>query len=59
MSIFKPAKKPYKKELIDSALNDLDPSVRDKAREILENLDEEYLLDRDRVRELLRKRGIV
>lgn len=58
MSVFKPVKKPPKKDLIENALKDLDPSVRERAREILQNLDEESLKDIGKVRELLKKRGL-
>ncbi len=59
LSIFKPVKKPTRKELIENALKDLDPSVREKAREILETLDENSLKNMDKVKELLRKRGLL
>lgn len=57
--MFKPAKKPSRKDLVENALKDLDPSVRERAREILESLDDESLRDRGKIKELFRKRGLL
>lgn len=59
MSVFKPTKKPARRELIENALRDLDPSVREKAREVLESLDDNSLKNKDKIRELLRRRGLL
>ena len=59
MSIFKPSKSFRKKEMIEQALKDLDPSLREQARVLLEELDEKTLADKDRVREYLRRRGLL
>lgn len=59
MSIFKPTRRNTKRDLIDQALRDIDPLVRDKAREILETLNEEELRDPDKVREILRRKKII
>ncbi|MET1160285.1 MAG: hypothetical protein ABWW65_04935 [Thermoprotei archaeon] len=59
MSIFKPTRFPRKRDLIEEALKDLDPAIREKARELLELLDENTLKNRDKVREFLRKRGLI
>ncbi len=58
MSIFKPSKRFRKKELIEQALKDLDPALREQARIILEELDETTLANKDKVRDILRKKGI-
>ncbi|MEM0380799.1 MAG: hypothetical protein QXX35_02440 [Desulfurococcaceae archaeon] len=59
MSVFKPRKYIDRKELIENALKDLDPSIREKARKILEQLDESVLTDRDRIKSILKKHGLI
>lgn len=59
MSIFKPHKKISRKELIENALRDLDPSIREQARLLLEQLDTNTLLSKDRVRDILKKHGLI
>jgi len=57
VSVFKPFKRFDKRELIEQALKDLDPSLREHARVFLEELDPETLADPDKVKDYLRKRG--
>lgn len=59
MSIFKPTKYPRKKDLIEQALKDLNPSLREQARSLLEELDENTLSNREKVRDFLRKKGLL
>lgn len=59
MSIFKPDKRISKKELIENALKDLDPSIREQARIILEKLDTDTLSNRDKIKNILKKRGLI
>jgi len=59
VSVFKPFKRFDKKELIEQALKDLDPSLREHARVFLEELDSETLADPDKVKDYLRKRGLL
>ena len=47
-----------KREIIEEITRDLSPGVRDEARRILENLSMEELMDRRRVLEKLRKKGL-
>ncbi|MCD6488238.1 MAG: hypothetical protein J7K21_03330 [Desulfurococcales archaeon] len=47
-----------KREVIEEITRDLSPGVRDEARRILENLSMEELMDRRRVLEKLRKKGL-
>jgi len=56
MSIYKPRKGFDKKNLIDEALKDLDPSLREEARRLLEELDENKLMDREYVKKMLRRK---
>ena len=60
MSVLKPddlMKK--KKDVIDRLLRDLSPDVRDLSRDILNEMSYEELLDRKKVFEILRKRGVI
>lgn len=60
MSILKPddlLKK--KKDVIDKLLRDLSPDVRDLAKNILNEMSYEELLDRKKVFEILKKRGVI
>lgn len=59
MCIFKPRKTVDRKELIENALKDLDPSIREQARRILEELDDKTLASRERIRDILKKRGLI
>ncbi len=59
VSIFKPSKHFRKKELIEEALKDLDPSIREQARRILEELDESTLQDKKRIKEYLKRYRII
>lgn len=59
MGVSKPGKRLSKRELIESALRDLDPSIREQARRILEELDESSLSNRERVRDHLRKYKLI
>jgi len=59
MSVYRPSRYPKKRELIEEALKDLNPSIREQARRVLEELDESTLSNRDRVRDYLKKRGIL
>ncbi|RLG81453.1 MAG: hypothetical protein DRO13_01170 [Thermoprotei archaeon] len=59
MSVYRPSRYPKKRELIEEALKDLNPSIREQARRVLEELDESTLSNRDRVRDFLKKRGIL
>ncbi len=59
MSIFKPKKHAKKKDLVEQALRDLDPSLREQARIFLEQLDEETLANRKKLKELLKRRKLI
>lgn len=59
MSIFKPRREVARRELIENALKDLDPSIREQARRILETLDDKTLSDRNKVREILKKHKLI
>lgn len=59
MSIFKPKKPFHRRDLIEDALKDLDPGVREQAREILESLSEDILKDKSKIKEILKKRGLL
>jgi hypothetical protein len=48
-----------RRRLIEDALRDLSPDVRDEARRLLESLDYSVLSDREAVRRLLRRRGFL
>ncbi|OYT40379.1 MAG: hypothetical protein B6U89_02405, partial [Desulfurococcales archaeon ex4484_58] len=57
--IFKPKKPFHRRDLIEDALKDLDPGVREQAREILESLSEDILKDKSKIKEILKKRGLL
>jgi len=59
VSVFKPTKRFDKKELIEQALKDLNPALREQARAFLEELNELSLADKKKVQEYLRKRGLL
>lgn len=58
MSIIKPGKS-RKKEMIEQILRDLDPSIREEARRVLEEVDPREPLDREKIIEILRKKRIL
>ncbi len=59
MALFKP-KKPFdRRGMIEDILRDLDPSLREEARRLLENLPQEQLLNKEYVRRFLRKKGLL
>ncbi len=48
-----------KKELVEKILRDLSPGVRDEARRILLEQDMTVLMDKHKVLELLKRRGLI
>ncbi len=59
LSLYKPDKYMNKRRTIENILKDLDPGIRDSARRFLEELDQNILMDKQRVLKLLKKRGLI
>ncbi len=60
MSVIRPSDlMKRKREVIDELVRDLSPGVRDSARKYLETLPMEELRDRDRIKDLLRRKGFI
>lgn len=48
-----------KKEIIEDVLKDLEPSVREEARRVLEEIKGLEIMDREELKTMLRKRRII
>ena len=48
-----------KKEIIEDVLKDLEPSLREEARRVLEEIKGLELMDREELKTMLRKRKII
>ncbi len=48
-----------KKEIIEDVLKDLEPSVREEARRVLEEIKGLELMDREELKTMLRKRRLI
>jgi len=48
-----------KKEIIEDVLKDLEPSLREEARRVLEKIKGLELMDREELKTMLRKRRII
>ena len=60
MSVIRPSDlMKRKREVIDELVRDLSPGVRDSARKYLETLPMEELRDKDRIKDLLRRKGFI
>ncbi len=57
MSLYKD--KRSKKEIIEDVLKDLEPSVREEARRVLEEIKGLELMDREELKMMLRKRRLI
>lgn len=59
MSVVRGGRGLKKKELIEHVLRDLSPGLREEARRFLEEQDVSVLMDRVRLKKLLKERGLL
>ncbi len=58
MSIIKPGRN-RRKKMIEQILRDLDPSIREEARRVIEEVNPREPLNREKIIEILRKKRIL